>query len=300
MDTHPQDVVLAFDVGGTAVKAAAVDRRGEIVATATEGSRRGPEILDVITHLGKVLQEQAGGATRAVGVAMPGIIDPARGRCVRSVNLDVADLDVAGELSGRLGAVVRLGHDVATASAAVVGARTDLNDPLVVVLGTGMAVTTYIGRVPVHGSSGQAGELGHVVVRPGGQVCRCGNRGCLETVMGGHGLVTAYRRATGTAIPGVRELLAGLPDDEAAAHIWADGLDGLAEVLVAACALVAPDAILLAGGLSEAGDRLAGPLHRTMLARTHVVTVPPVEVSELGARAGVVGAAELAWSAVEG
>ena len=86
--------------------------------------------------------------------------------------------------------------------------------------------------------------------------------------------------------------------DSDAAAVWGEAVSALADALVQVCALLAPGAILLAGGLSEAGAALTEPVRTLMLERSRVATVPPVLASELGGRAGLVGASQLALEAV--
>lgn len=293
-------VALAFDVGGTAVKAAVVDG-GAVLHERTVPSRRGPAILDVVAETARELLAELDPdqQVQGVGVAMPGLVDAERGICVRSVNLGITDLDVAGDLGRRLGLPVRVGHDVTTAGSAVHRAA-GVVDPVVVVLGTGIAAVAYVDGRPVPGVSGQAGELGHLVVRPGGPVCACGARGCLEAVAGAGAMTRRYAELTGRTVDGVAALVVRRETDAVAAAIWEEAVSALADALVSVCVLLAPGALVLAGGLSESGELLRAPLHRLMVERSRIATVPPVLVSELRSRAGLIGAAELALAAGEG
>lgn len=297
-----RSVVLAFDVGGTSVKAAALDDSFTVLAETRRPSRTGPAILDVIETAARELLDALGPAGRGdlvgAGIAMPGLVDTAKGICLRSVNLDITDLDVAGPMSARLGVPVRVDHDVAAAGEAVHRAVPVAEDPFVVIIGTGVAAVTFVHGQAVRGTSGQAGEFGHIVVRPGGPLCRCGQRGCLEAIASAGAIVRAYEERTGSRIDGAHVVHERLATDPVAAEVWAEAVSALADGLVIVCALLAPGAVLLGGGLSEAGEELTAEIESLMRERSVVSTVPPVLVTELGSRAGLVGAAHLALDAV--
>ncbi len=299
--TSARPVVLAFDVGGTSVKAAALDDSDTVLAETRLPSRTGPAILEVIEEAAHELLH-ALGARRAdvvgAGIVMPGLVDSAKGICLRSVNLDVTDLDVAGPMSARLGLPVRVGHDVAAAGEAVRRAVPVAEDPFVVILGTGVAAVTFVRGQAVDGVSGQAGEFGHMIVRPGGPPCPCGQRGCLEAIAGSGAIVRAYEDRTATRVDGARDVFQLAASDPAAAEVWGDAVSALADGLVTVCALLAPGAILLGGGLSEAGEPLTREIEALMRERSLLAVVPDVLVTELGSRAGLVGAAHLALDAV--
>ena len=321
MHDATNSVVLAFDVGGTTVKgglfsfdqdkpahATHASASPDISATAESGgltllgetrrnSEKGPAILEVIAGVAEDLVAAGNimfSDVAAVGVAMPGLVDGPNGRSVRSVNLDLTDLDVATPLTARWGVPVRVGHDVGAAAQAVHHAGLAGDNDVVVVMGTGVASVTFVDGTPLPGACGQAGELGHVVVRTGGRPCACGALGCLEAYAGARAILEQYRTATGSDVAGVAEMVALAAHDGAAARIWSDALSALGDALLTVCALLAPGGIVIAGGLAEAGDQLTDPVLAHMRAHAGVVTVPPVRIARLGRRAGMYGAALLA------
>jgi glucokinase len=306
-------VVLAFDVGGTSIKAAAFDAafdgsdlqlRGEPLAEARRPSPQGPAVLDAIVEaaeeLRAALDDDQRGRVAAAGVAMLGLVDVAGGRARHSVNLDLHDLDVVTPLTERLGVPVALGHDVGAAGLAeyrVGSLRVD--DPFVVVIGTGIAAVSFVDGRPITGSGGQAGEFGHVVVRPGGRECPCGGRGCLETVASAGAIARIYEERSGTPVAGALDVLARTGSDPVAAEVWDDATSALADGLLTVCALLAPGAIVLGGGLGEAGVALTGRVQAHLKERIHVGVAPPVLSATLGSRAGVIGAALIALDALD-
>jgi glucokinase len=302
-------VVLAFDVGGTSIKAAAFDGTdpqalGEPLAQARRPSPTGPAVLDAIADAAEeliaALDEEQRGRVAAAGVAMLGLVDVERGRVRHSVNLDLRDLDVATPLSERLGVPVTLGHDVQVAGVAEyrVGSL-EVDDPFVVVIGTGIAAVSFVHGLPISGSAGQAGEFGHVIVRPGGRECACGAHGCLETVASAGAIARIYEERSGTPVAGAADVLARADSDPVAAEVWDDAASALADGLLTVCALLAPGAIVLGGGLGESGAALTGPVQAHLKERIHVGVAPPVLSATLGSRAGVIGAALIALDALE-
>lgn len=294
-------VVLGFDVGGTTVKAAAYDTEMTLLAETRRPSRHGPAILDVVNETASQLRAQLTPDQDArvvgAGVAMLGIVDVSRGVVVRSGNLDLNEFPVTAPLTERLALPVTLGHDVRAAAEAErrFGFAAAV-DPFVMVIGTGISGVAYLGGRILRGSSGQAGEIGHVVVRPGGPLCACGNRGCLEAVASAGAIARSYTQRTGTSVDGALEVLAR--DDADARAVWAEATTALADALLTMCALLAPGVIVLGGGLADAGAALTGPVTAAMRERAGAITVPPVKTATLGARAGVVGAALLAIDAL--
>lgn len=288
---------LAIDVGGTSIKAELTDADGVVLDAARVPTPQGGEAaLTAIGDLGaRLLRDRT---ATAAGVAVPGLVDGAAGVATYSANIGWRDLPIAAPLAERWGLPVRLGHDVAAAARAELerGAGRGYRDLAFVVLGTGLAaVIVHDGRV-VTGHRGEVAELGHVQVRPG-RPCPCGGDGCLERVASASAIAAEYARRTGTAVDGARDVAARLDDDQTARAVWREAVDALADGLAVLSALVAPEVVVLGGGLAAAGQALLDPLQREVDARTRVVAAPRLLIGELGPRAGVVGAALLAGEA---
>lgn len=296
---------LAFDVGGTTVKAEVLGPDLRTWAQGTTRTPRGPAVIDAVVDLAEHLLDQLTQQQRddvtAVGLALPGIVDSERGVSVYAANLDLRDEPLAGPVSRRLGLPVRLGHDVTVAAEAErrSGAARDVVDPVVVVIGTGIAAVSYVHGRRVVGTSGQAGELGHVVVRPDGPLCGCGARGCLEAVASASAVARAYRERSGRDISGAHEVVALLGRDADADAVWQEATSALADGLLMAVAVLAPGAIVLGGGLAEAGAALVDPVTAWMEERATALTVPPLLTATFGSRAGVVGAGLIAFDDAE-
>ncbi|WP_078897951.1 ROK family protein [Streptomyces rimosus] len=298
--------VIALDVGGTGMKAALAGADGTLLYEARRptGRERGPQavvatILDFAEELREIGRGRFGAPAVAAGVAVPGIVDDARGIAVYAANLGWRDVPLRALLSERLGGVpVALGHDVRTGGLAEgrIGAGRDADRFLFVPLGTGIAGAIGIeGRIEA-GAHGSAGEIGHIVVRPGGPECGCGQRGCLEKLASAAAVGRAWAAACGdpeaTAADAAKAVESG---DERALAVWQDAVDALADGLVTSLTLLDPDTLIIGGGLAEAGDTLFEPLRAAVRARVTFQRLPLIVPAALGDAAGCLGAGLLAW-----
>jgi glucokinase len=295
MRVPPGDsAVLAFDVGGTTIKAEVIEGGRTLVAD-QRPTPRGPAAVDAIAEFGSELIAAAppiGGA----GVLLPGLVDARRGVGVFSANIGWRDIPVAGPLAKRWGTPVHVDHDVIVAGWAEwhAGAGRGVNDLVYVSLGTGIsAAVVSAGRI-VRGGGGQAGELGHIVVRSGGPACGCGARGCLESVASAAAIRRDYETRSGKTATGAEAVVQRAGYDPTARAVMADAVAALADGVAALVQILAPSRIVVGGGLAEAGDALLEPLRAALADRCRVVAAPEVVAARFGRRAGVVGAALLA------
>ena len=297
--------VIALDVGGTGMKAALVAADGELLhqARRATGRERGPEavvegILDFAAELSAYGAGRFGEPAAAAGVAVPGIVDSDRGIASYSANLGWRDVPLRDRLSARLGVPVALGHDVRTGGLAEgrIGAGKGADRFLFIPLGTGIAGAIGIsGRVEA-GAHGFAGEIGHIVVRPGGSPCPCGQTGCLERYASAAAVSEAWAAACGDpdadAADCAKAVASGDPN---AVRVWQDAIDALADGLVTALTLLDPRTLIIGGGLAEAGETLFTPLRDAVRRRVTFQKLPAIVPAALGDSAGYLGAGLLAW-----
>lgn len=299
--------VVGIDLGGTAIKAGVVQPDGTLSARLerpTPPARDTDTVVAAMVEVVDALRAEANGAVGAVGVAVPGIIDEARGVAVMAANLGWRDAPVRALLADKTGLPVALGHDVRSACAAEwrLGAARGRSEVVLVTLGTGIgAGVVSDGRLLVGG--GYAGQLGHVVVEPGGAPCGCGQRGCLATVASASALARRYRVASGAESAGVD---AGRPDraeevarrarsgDPVAMSVWDEAVSALAAALATVVTVFGPEIVVLGGGLARAGDQLLVPVRDALLTRLTFQRRPEVVPAALGTDAGILGAALLA------
>ncbi|MEU6666555.1 ROK family protein [Streptomyces sp. NPDC046727] len=294
--------VIALDVGGTGMKAALVGDDGALLhrARRATGRERGPEavlagILDFAAELRAYGVEHCGEPAGAAGIAVPGIVDEATGTAVYAANLGWRDVPLRALLADRLGVPVALGHDVRTGGLAEgrIGAGRGADRFLFVPLGTGIAGAIGLdGRVE-SGAHGFAGEIGHIVVRPGGVPCPCGQRGCLERYASASAVSEAWAAAGGKpdAADCAEAVASGDPN---AVRVWRDAVDALADGLVTAITLLDPRTLIIGGGLAEAGEVLFQPLRDAVRRRVTFQKLPTIVPAALGDTAGCLGAGLLA------
>lgn len=299
----PVRAAVAVDVGGTGVKGMLVGPDGRVHASAQAPTpvREGPDavVAAVRGFVGDLAGAAEGVVPAAAGVVVPGEVDAAAGIARYSANIGWRDVPLRALLSEDLGVPVVVEHDVRAAGIAelVLGSAQGADDCVIVVIGTGIAAVLVSGGRTVHGATGLAGELGHVPVRPGGETCACGQRGCLETYASAGAVARRYARAGGEPLP-TTEIVARLGTDPLADRVWAEAIGALTDAVITMTMTMDPSVVVLGGGLAQAGAVLLDPLRDGVAAGLTWRRPPRIELSPLGARAGRYGAAVLAWRAV--
>ncbi|MFD7901142.1 ROK family protein [Kitasatospora sp. NPDC059722] len=310
--------VIALDVGGTGMKAALLAQDGSVLFEARRptGREHGTDavvaaILDFAADLAAEGRDRFGVAPLAAGVAVPGTIDERNGIAVYSANLGWRDLPLRKLLGERLATPapakggsssapipVALGHDVRSGGLAEgrIGAGRGVGRFLFIALGTGIAGAIGIdGRIEA-GAHGYGGEIGHVVVRPGGPQCGCGARGCLETLASASAVSRAWAAASGDPDADAASCAAAVDaGDDRALAVWQGAVDALADGIVLAQSLLDPSTVIVGGGLAEAGDTLFTPLRAAITERLTFQMPPKVVPAMLKDTAASLGAGLLAW-----
>jgi glucokinase len=305
--TSDDSCVLALDVGGTYMKGAVIDAANQVRfrKSFATGADEAPEhVLDRIAAAFTELAGQAPGlglaAPQAAGLCVPGIVDDVRGVAVTAANLPWRDAPLGPQLRERLGIPVALGHDVRTGGLAesVLGAAAGATNALFLPLGTGIAACCVVDGSPLV-AGGYAGELGHVVVHPGGEQCPCGQRGCLERYASAAAIARRYTEAGGSAVDGSAAVAALVRDgDPIAAKVWDEAIGALVRALHTALTLLGSEVVVVGGGLAEAGDLLLVPLAERLDQALTFQRRPRLVRAALGDQAGCLGAGLLAWRAL--
>jgi glucokinase len=291
--------VIAVDVGGTAIKAAVLDDGGRTsrrVEHSTPVSEGPSAVIDAVRQTARDL---AGPELVAAGVVVPGSVDVATGTARYSANIGWRDVPLRDLLTADLGVPVTVEHDVRAAGLAecTLGRARGVSNCLIAVIGTGIAGLVVAGGAAQRGAVDMAGEIGHLPVYPDGETCACGQRGCLETYASAAAIRRRYRAAGGGAMD-TPAIVAARDSDPRADRVWRDATEALGLALVSATMLLDPALVVLAGGLAAAGTVLLDPVREALGTRLAWRSAPPVELSPLAARAGLLGAALLAWRCV--
>jgi predicted NBD/HSP70 family sugar kinase len=241
-----------------------------------------------------------------VGVAVSAPVLAGRALAAPPMLLDWGGIDIAGRLAPVTGAVpVHLGNDATLGALAEwrLGAGAGVDDLVYVMLSEGVGSGLVIGGRLHHGAHGTAGELGHLPVVADGRVCRCGARGCLETVVGQRALVTALAHSRGPYCTAGQLLDLAEEGDVGALRLLTDAGAVVGTTLAGLCAMADPALVVIGGDLTtraRSGDRLvaaaAESLARALPPVAHHV---PVVRASLGARTEALGAGLLAASAAD-
>jgi len=301
--------ILAADVGGTNMRTALLNVKGEVLKSLKRPSlaHKGREAL--IKRLVQMFQDtlREGGADirkiRGIGVGFPGPLDTERGIVFNPPNLkgwqEVYLRDILEQAMGR---PVALENDANAAALGEYwkGAGRGTRSLVCLTLGTGVGGGVVLeGRV-WHGAKGIAGEIGHMTLVKNGRRCGCGNRGCLETYGSATGIITTMKGLLERRHIKPKEAItlermgkwARAGDSLAQRAIKETGLSlgiGIANV----ANLLNPEMIVLSGGVTNLGEYLFGPLREEVKKRALPKAVEGLRIvrAELGDNAGVVGAA---------
>jgi predicted NBD/HSP70 family sugar kinase len=211
-----------------------------------------------------------------------------------SAESSLAGVHAGATLSGRLGIPVRVEDEanLAALGELAFGAASGFSDIVCVSLSSRIGAGIIIGGRLHRGSTGAAGELGHVEVRPDGLLCRCGNRGCLDTIASVDAVLELLRpvHGPGLALTGALELVAR--GDTGARRVVTDAGRAVGRMLAGACNLLNPQAIVVGGELSAAGEPLLTGIRETIERYAHADISSAVEIipGTLGTRASLLGA----------
>src|SRR6516162_2326017 len=181
------DYSIGVDLGGTNLRAAAVDRSGQMLDKITGSTNyaegRDAVLSDLAAAIETLCQRHGHEGLAGIGVGVPGFIRIKEGYVTGSNNLPyLENFPVRDEITRRIGAVVILENDANAAALGEqwIGAGRGVDDLVLLTLGTGVGGGIISRGKIVRGHVGMAGEFGHMTVVPNGNPCGCGNRGCLE------------------------------------------------------------------------------------------------------------------------
>lgn len=296
---------LCLDIGGTNIAAALIDPGGVPVYTATSptpGDAAAEQVWAVVAAAIADARRAADAPIDAVGVASAGPIDLHSGT--------VSPINIAGWRGFPLcdkvaaavpGVPVRLGGDGLCMALGEhwLGAGRGARFMLGMVVSTGVGGGLVLDGLPYSGRSGNAGHVGHVVVETDGAPCACGGRGCAETIASGPSMVR-WARANGWSAPpgaGARDLgAAAAAADSLAQKAFRRAGSALAAMIASVAAVCDLDLVVVGGGVAKSGPLLFDPLRAALSDFAGLGFLGGLRVvpAELGAAAGLVGAARLA------
>jgi glucokinase len=310
------DLTIGVDVGGTKIAAGVVDPAGVVIddvrvstpATTAEAVEAG-----IITAVAQLSDKHP---VTAVGVAIAGLVDERRARLRFAPNLPMEERPLREILGSATGLPVVVENDANAAAWGEYrfGGGRGSRDMILLTVGTGLGGGIVLDDRLLRGAFGIAGEVGHVRLVPQGLACGCGSRGCWEQYASGSALIREARALARTdphraarlleltggdaeAITGRMVTLAATRGDETARVLLAEVGRWLGEGIADLADILDPAAVVVGGGVSEAGDLLLEPAREAYAAQLTAGDHRPhlkIVAAELGNEAGLVGAADLA------
>ncbi len=294
-----------IDFGHDSVRVVIVDRAGDLLAEARESldvDHEAGRALELAAEMVERLRERAGiprDRLLGVGAAISAPLRTMR-NALASTHIfpGWGDVDVKGALASALGTSVQVGNDanLGALAEATFGAGRGERNILYVMLSAGVGAGIVLDGQLYEGNTGTAGELGHVVVDPGGSVCRCGNRGCLETVAGVSALTRSLEHGYGSGATMEKLLELCAAGDVGALRLVADAGRALGQALAGMCSVLDPGLVILGGELAATGEVLLATVREHIEQRTSAATGHRYEVvaGALSDKAEALGAAALA------
>lgn len=302
-------LLCGIDIGGTKIALGLGDREGHILAQdriAVDPSVPARELLQQVAERLKELA--AGRPIEAAGVGVPSPMDPETGVLIKAPNLPGWDgLPIKAIFEEALHVPVLVENDANAAAYGEYryGAGRGCKNMVYVTVSTGVGGGVVVDGKLVRGVRGAAGEIGHQTIDPNGPLCGCGNHGCLEAFASGTAIarraqegidrgeetVLKHEKVTTFAISkAVRE------GDPFAKKVWQESIEYLAIGIGNVIVMLAPERIVIGGGVANVGDLLFQPLREAVKSRVRVAPVDRIEIVPAGNvnDAGLLGALAVA------
>ena len=312
------ELVLGIDLGGTNTKIGLVTKDGEVIEHAEfeTGGRQSFEIfLDRLKEHFELLKTRLGKEFKLIGVGVGAPNANHHSGCMEyPPNFKWGEIiPLAEKLEELLGVKVIITND---ANAAAIGQKEygvarGFKNFVLLTLGTGLGGGIVVNGQLLHGAYGMAGEIGHVNVKLDGRLCNCGLHGCLEAYASATGVKrtvfkflaewqvdSPLRKISYDKMTGVMIAEAALAGDPIALKAFEYTGDILGNKLADIAAYFDPEAIILAGGLTRAGDILLNPTKKSMNKNIFVAyrNKQKILISELSGKDAILGAAALYWN----
>lgn len=233
-----------------------------------------------------------------IGVAMHGVVDVATGTSLYAPNLGLGNIPIKEELEETFGLEVKVENDARAMALGEYwfGNHGELESMVAVNIGSGVGAGLIIDGKLYHGSSDIAGEIGHMTIDLHGEICECGNRGCLQTFVAGPAIARKVTgKAPGNPLTAENVFEQALGGNEEFADILKESGRAMGVGLTNLIHIVNPEKIILGGGVSKAERFILPAIRETIEASalTPAASRTKVEVSKLGDDATLIGAITL-------
>ena len=304
-------LAVGIDFGHTHLRVAVSDLSHEVLAetrreldvdhSADQGLDAAVELVDQVLNEAKVERN----AVLGVGMGLPGPINSST-RTVGSSSIlpGWVGVDAAAEMQRRLRLPVHVENDANLGALAeyVWGSGRGHSDVIYIKLSSGVGAGLLLGGRLHEGAGGTAGEIGHTPAQQGTAICRCGSRGCLETVASARAIAEQLGASRGEPVSTQELLRLTAEGDPAAARLIAEAGREIGVALAGLCNLINPDCVIIGGDLSAAGELITEPIFESIrrYAITNAAEQVTVVAGVLGERAELLGALALVLHAGDG
>lgn len=313
-------MIGAIDIGGTKIALALATPEGRLVAQdrfPTEPGRGAQAVIDELIVTLRCLADRHGAVLTTLGVGSVGPLDLSTGTMLSPPNFPGwARVPIKAPLEAAFQVPVAVDNDANAAALGEyrLGAGKGARCMVYATLSTGIGGGIVLDGKLLHGVGGGAGEFGHQTIVPDGPACGCGNRGCFEAVASGPAIARRARQlASAGQAPLMLALAGGDPEALHAGHVaqaawegeatamtlWSETVELMAIGLGNVITTLAPDRLVLGGGVAQVGEALFMPLRAALERRVRMVPMDGVSVvpAAHGAEAGLYGAVALALEA---
>lgn len=315
---------IGVDLGGTKILTAAADEKGKIISEIklpTE-TKLGMEKIkkNIFNSIYKVIEKGNlhKDEIRAIGVGSPGPLNTEKGIILNSSNLPIKNMPIIDFLENEFNISARLENDANTAALGenVFGAGKDAKNLLYITISTGIGGGIIINNNIYYGQSGNAGEIGHIIINPNGPKCGCGNNGCLEAYSSGTAIKNMAEKKLknnnktliydlfkkGDEISAEIVAKAARKEDKIALDIYSKAAYYLGIGLANLVNIFNPEMIILGGGVMKAKDLFLPQAKEVFREKALKAPADLVKIreAELGDQIGVKGAIAVAMQKVEG
>lgn len=312
-----KEAVAGIDIGGTKIAVALETIEGERISSRQFPTRveRGPQlILDNLVSVVMEMSAASDARLLAAGLGCPGSVDKERGLVMSPINLPGwHEFPIVSAIEERLNVPVLIENDAKLAALGeyTYGAGRGLSDIVFLTISTGIG-----GGIIVNGGLLQrlgAGEVGHMTVMPDGPLCGCGCRGCLDALCSGTAIARRARALLAKGEASIISRMVSRPEeidaqtvaaaaqkgDELACRVWNEMIYFLSIGIGNVITILAPEAVILGGGVAASGEQLLGPLRPLVEQRAKMIPVERVQVLQatLAGESGVYGALAIARQA---
>jgi glucokinase len=308
------EAVAGIDIGGTKIAVALESLGGERIA-----GRRFPTLAPlgpeaIIGNIAAAVDEMSAEAraeVRAVGLGCPGSVDRERGTVLNPINLPGwHEFPVVRTIEERLGVPAAIENDAKLAALGehAHGAGRGFKDIVYLTISTGVGGGVIVNNQLLRRLG--AGEVGHMTILPDGPPCGCGSRGCLDALCSGTAIARRARELLAAGEPSaLTQMVAGpgkitartvaeaaRAGDALARRVWDEMIHYLSIGVGNVVTILAPEAVVLGGGVASSGEQLLGPLRPLVEQRARMIPVESLRILQaaLGGESGIHGALVLA------